>query len=575
MSPVSLPPYLEPGHARRRGRRRGRTFASRPRRRRLPPVSANALIMVLAAVAGIVGGLLLLRAFRDDERPIVEAFARAWQRGDYPAMYRALDADSRRSLSFRSFRAAYHRATVTATATGRRTGEPRQEDDAWLVPVTVNTRVFGPVRGTVRLRMSDGDERGVRWSRAITFPGQTPTSLLKRRMVAPRRAPLLARDGQLLADSDGQQTELGAATGVVGELGEADGRRRRELIRQGFPADTFVGVSGLQRALDVRLIGRPGGTLSAGGRVLARARAVPAPALRASLDPAIQQAAQSALGGQFGGVAAVEPSTGEVLALAGIARDGAQPPGSAFKIITVTAALETGKVKMSSRFPVQTGADVGGHYIANAHDEACGGDLTESFAKSCNSVFGPLGVDLGGRRLVDASERFGFNRSPGIPGAKPSTIPPPAEMTLADVGASAIGQGRVLATPLGMAQVGAVIANRGRRAELTLVHGEPPRSKVATTPEVAALVHRLMRAVINYPGATGGAAAVPGGEVAGKTGTAELGGDQPNDAWFVAFAPASRPKLSVGVLVVHGGFGGDTAAPIARHVLEAGLEGAD
>jgi cell division protein FtsI/penicillin-binding protein 2 len=490
-------------------------------------------------------------------------------------MYRQLDADSRQSVSAQSFRAAYRRAAITATATAVRTGKPRQAGDDWVIPVTVRTRIFGAVRGTVRLRVSEGDESGVRWSRALTFPGLTPTTRLKRSTRAPRRAPLLARDGQLLADSDGQQTELGAATGVVGELAEADGPRRRRLAAQGFPLDTPVGTSGLQEALDGRLIGRPGGTLSAGERILARARPVAAPPLRTSLDPGVQQAAQAALGGQFGGVAAVEPSTGEVLALAGIALDGAQPPGSAFKIVTVTAALEAGTVKMSSEFPVQTGADAGGHYIANAHDEACGGDLTESFARSCNSVFAPLGVKLGGRRLVAATERFGFNRRPGVPGAKPSTIPPASEMTPADVGASAIGQGRILATPLGMAQVGAVIANRGRRAELTLVHGEPPRSEPATTPAVAALVRRLMRAVINHPGATGGSAAIPGGEVAGKTGTSELGGDQPNDAWFVAFAPASRPKLSVGVLVVHGGFGGDTAAPIARQVLQAGLEAAD
>jgi penicillin-binding protein A len=262
-----------------------------------------------------------------------------------------------------------------------------------------------------------------------------------------------------------------------------------------------------------------------------------------------------------------------VLALAGIALDGAQPPGSSFKIVTVTAALESGLVRLASQFPVQTGASVGGHYIPNAHDEACGGDLTESFAKSCNSVFGPLGVKLGAGRLVEASERFGFNRPPGVPGATTSTLPKAGRMTgPAEVGASAIGQGRVLATPLGMAQVGAVIANQGRRPQLTLLHGEPPRAERATSPQVAALVRQLMRAVINLPGATGGAAAVPGGEVAGKTGTAELGGDQPNDAWFVAFAPASRPRLAVGVLVVHGGFGGDTAAPIARQVLEAGLK---
>ena len=95
----------------------------------------------------------------------------------------------------------------------------------------------------------------------------------------------------------------------------------------------------------------------------------------------------------------------------------------------------------------------------------------------------------------------------------------------------------------------------------------------ATTPQVASLVRGLMLAVVNGEGATGNSAAIQGQHVAGKTGTAELGGDQPNDAWFVAFAPAQAPKLAVGVLVVNGGFGGETAAPIARQVLLAGLGG--
>jgi cell division protein FtsI/penicillin-binding protein 2 len=399
----------------------------------------------------------------------------------------------------------------------------------------------------------------------------TNSGRLIRHTTAPRRAALLARGGRKLAGSDGTPTELGSKTGLVGELGQAEGARLRALVAAGFPPDAEVGVSGLQRALDSRLRGRPGGTLSIGGRVLVRTDPVPAEPVRSSIDPAIQVAAQSALGGQFGGVAAIEPSTGEVLALSGIALDGAQPPGSSFKIMTLTAALEARIVTPRSRFPVLTGADAGGHYIANAHDEACGGDLTESFAKSCNSVFAPLGVKLGGRRLVDVAQRFGFNRPLGIPDATPNTIPPAKEMTPADVGASAIGQGRVQATPLGMARVGATIATLGRRPRLTLVHGEPPKLERATTPEVARTVREMMLQVVNGNDATGTAAAIKGFHVAGKTGTSELGGDQENDAWFVAFAPAPAPKLAVGVLVVHGGFGGETAAPIAREVLKAGL----
>ncbi|MFL5820473.1 MAG: penicillin-binding transpeptidase domain-containing protein [Solirubrobacteraceae bacterium] len=530
--------------------------------------------MAVAAVVGIGAGLALLHFRSDNGRAVAESFARAWHRGDYSAMYALVDPTQRRSLPRPAFNAAYRRAATTATATRVATGRLRQAGDDWILPVRVRTRAFGVVAGTVRLSTTTGEQRWVHWSPTLTFPGLTAGATLSRHTRPPRRAPLLARDGRPLTDADGLPTQLGTATGFTGDLGRAKGAQRRALVAAGFPADTAVGVSGLQQALDDRLRGLPGGTLLAAGRVLARSTPVPAAPIRTSLDPRIQRAAQDALGGQFGGVAALEPGTGEVLALAGIAQDGAQPPGSTFKIMTVTAALESGLVTLRSKFPVKTGADVGGRFLANAHDEACGGDLTESFSKSCNSVFAPLGVKLGARRLVDVAQRFGFNQPPAIPGAKPDVIPSAGDMTdPAEVGASAIGQGRVLATALGMARVGSVIANGGLRPRLTLLHGERPRLVRATSPKVAGLVRQLMLSVVNGEGATGNSAAISGQKVAGKTGTAELGGNQPNDAWFVAFAPAPAPKLVVGVLVVNGGFGGETAAPIARQVLLAGLGG--
>ena len=322
----------------------------------------------------------MVRSTRDaGGQSAVERFAGAWQRGNYRAMYTLVDARQRASLSPEAFAAAYRSAMLTATATGLVTGRAKRRGESWTLPVTVRTRLFGPIRGTVSLRLSSGEPRSVLWSRSLTFPGLTGGARLRRHVVAPRRARLLARDGRLLADPDGVPTDLGARTGTSGEVGRAEGPERRRLIAAGFPADTAVGVSGLQKALDTQLRGRPGGTLLAGTRVLARARAVPAPPVRASIDPRVAAAAQEALGGRFGGVAVLEPATGEVLALAGIAADGAQPPGSTFKIMTVTAALEAGLVNLRSRFPVQTGADVGGRFLANAHDEACGGDLTESF----------------------------------------------------------------------------------------------------------------------------------------------------------------------------------------------------
>ena len=110
-----------------------------------------------------------------------------------------------------------------------------------------------------------------------------------------------------------------------------------------------------------------------------------------------------------------------MLALAGIAFSGPQPPGSTFKLITTSAALDAGLVKLTDQFPIQTSTVVEGREVANAHNEACGGSFVEAFAESCNSVFVPLGPKLGSQRLVGAAEQYGFNAPPSLFETGPST----------------------------------------------------------------------------------------------------------------------------------------------------------
>jgi cell division protein FtsI/penicillin-binding protein 2 len=440
-------------------------------------------------------------------------------------------------------------------------------------------------------------------------------------MTLPRRATLLARDGSVLAESPAsssagasaeatRSSPLGdIATAVLGSVGPVPASRRVALEAQGVPPDASVGVSGLERALDDRLRGTAGGALLAKrpggglGRVLAYSAPRPAPPLHSTVSPALQRAAVLALGGQLGGIVAMRPSSGQILAVAGLGLNGLQPPGSTFKMVTLTGVLEAHVATPRSTFPYASFATLDGVRLNNANGENCGGALELAFAVSCNSVFAPLGVKLGPARLVATAERFGFNHDAGIEGAPRSTLPAATQIQgeLA-IGSTAIGQGQVLATPLQMLIVAATIADGGRRPQpALLLAGAHAAAGRVMSAAVARTVRRLMTAVVRV--GTGTSAAIPGVVVAGKTGTAELkttcssgtpesasgesgageaggercrgGASDPSntDAWFAAFAPAIHPRIAVCVMLVKDGAGGDTAAPVARQVLEAGLQG--
>ena len=296
--------------------------------------------------------------------------------------------------------------------------------------------------------------------------------------------------------------------------------------------------------------------------------------VRTTIRPSLQSAAVSALGDRQGAIAVVQPRTGNVLGVAGLALNGPQPPGSSFKIITLAAALNEGETKPSETFPVQTQATLSGVALRNAGDESCGGSLTTSFAHSCNSVFAPLGARLGAKRLVRYAEAFGFNEKPPVPGAKRSTIPHDLKDDLA-VGASAIGQDRDLATALTMASVGATIANRGMPHRPRILRSDKRAHERVVKSSVADEVEGMMLEVVRS--GTGVSAALPGAEIAGKTGTAELvptadaASDPSNtDAWFVAY-DAADPEIAVAVMLIGAGQGGATAAPLAREVIAASL----
>jgi penicillin-binding protein A len=406
-----------------------------------------------------------------------------------------------------------------------------------------------------------------------------PGDQLTRSVSLPARATLLARNGVPLAEGPHRTSPIpSVASNIVGQLAAIPKDEAAHYAALGYPPNALVGMDGLEHVFQNQLAGRPGGTLRAGARVLAQTRPVRGSTVRTTIDPAVETAAVAGLSGHLGGIAAMDPRTGQILALAGLAFSALQPPGSTMKIITSTAALQAGIVKLSTTFPLSTSANIGGYILHNANNELCGGTLLNAFAVSCNSVFAPLGVSVGGKRLVAMAEKFGFNHSLGIPGAAEPTIPPADKIGSAtDVGSSAIGQGQVLASTLEMTDVAATIADRGRRPLPTLAMSAHRRFVPVTSRRVAGLVQRMMIAVVQF--GTGVSAAITGVTVAGKTGTAEIrNSPNPNnnnpkntDAWFVAYAPAGAPRIVAGALFAASGYGA-SAAPSVRDVLIAGLQ---
>ncbi len=587
------PPY---GPPRRYG---GRATA----RRRL------AIVLGLVALAFLVGAIIGAMTGSSSANALALSYARAWARGNYAAMYADLDAPSQAKISTTTFAHEYEANAVTATTT-RLVPSKHVEDESGgvvAVPIRVHTHLFGTLQGKLRVHVrSESAGTRVAWSDTLLFPGLRPGERLTRNTALPARASLLARDGSVLAEgtpaagaAEGERTSpLGAAaSSVVGKVGPIPSSERTQLESEGVPGNATVGLSGLERAFDAQLRGRPGGQLLAGQRVLANASAQASPAVRTSISPPLQQAAVLALGGQLGGVVVLRPHSGEILAVAGLGIDDLQPPGSTFKLITLPAVLEAGVAHPTSTFEYATGATLDGVELHNAGGESCGGTLAEAFAQSCNSVFAPLGVKVGAPRLVAMAERFGFNQQTGIPGAAESSIPAASQIQgELDLGSTAIGQGQVLASPLQMALVASTVADRGRRPQATFTPGAPTSAGAqAITTATARTETELMLDVVRN--GTGTSAAISGIEVAGKTGTAELGGGtcsggssetgssgsssapgcaaaerNNTDAWFAAFAPAEHPHLAVAVMLVRDGYGGETAAPVAREVLEASPE---
>jgi peptidoglycan glycosyltransferase len=322
----------------------------------------------------------------------------------------------------------------------------------------------------------------------------------------------------------------------------------------------------------------------------------------------VQRAAAAALGDRKGAVIALDPKTGAVLAMVSYPRydpnkldsiwqdlnanpdkpflnratQGLYPPGSVFKIIVAGGALQDGIVTPATKF-TDTGSVTAGGFVVNNYGNNVYGDhdFAQGFAESINTTFAKVGVKMGAASLAAHAADFGFGKQPPWSlGGAASFFPAPADMDKAHVAQASYGQGQVLATPLQIALAASAVANGGQimkpylvaqvldRNNKILQQTKPAGWLTPISAATAATVRDLMVKVVT--GGTGTRAALSGVQVAGKTGTAELEGVEP-DAWFAGFAPAEDPKVVVAVLVENSGTGGSVAAPIARAVIAAAL----
>jgi cell division protein FtsI/penicillin-binding protein 2 len=561
--------------------------------RALPLILIALVSFTLGARAGSPGS---------PDKEAAERFVRAWEDDEFAAMYRELNPASKRRIELNDFVTTYRAAAEVATLRSLEAASPGGTSSSngqtvVPVPIATTTVAFGPVEGELPLTFEEG---GIAWDESLVFPGLRQGEHLESQIELAPRAPILAADGTPLAEgpAEARAHPIGSeAIDVTGEVGAAEEEDLEALAKQGFGPETPVGVTGLEQAFNARLAGKPGGALLAASdadgstRALAEAEPKPGAPVKTTIDVGLQEAAVSALAGRFGGIAVLDARNGDVRALAGQAFSAPQPPGSTFKMITTVAALQKGVVSLDDEFEITSGANVGGRFIENANGEYCGGTFREAFAESCNADFAPLGPKIGNDELVETAERFGFNSPPTLYASKYIAQVEPAESTLpteigeeVDLGVSAIGLGKILATPLEMASVAQTIANGGVRQPTSIVANKKLRPEAeperVMSKQIADELTELMVGVVT--GGTGTAGAISEAQVAGKTGTAELGPkpgeedaehpEQRKDAWFAAFAPAEKPRLAVGVLLVEAeAAGGEVAAPAASEVLSAGL----
>jgi penicillin-binding protein 2 len=427
----------------------------------------------------------------------------------------------------------------------------------------------------------------------------------------------------------------GVAANLLGYVSEVSQAQLAKEEYGDFRPGENLGQAGVERRFDAFIRGVDGGEqveVDARGRVLRLAsRTEPRSGSNVylTLDRRLQEAAETAFAGKKGSVVAINPTTGEILAmvsrpsydpnlfaqrlsgedwqrisgdpghpLQNRAFQAQYPPGSIFKLIVAIAGLESGALTPDTRFYCPGSFHLGSVkfdcWKKGGHGTQ---DLRGSLVNSCNVYYYQAGLRVGIEETVKVARAFGLGEVPGLglgdevrghlPNPQPRRRGQPG-WSAGNTVVSSIGQGLVVTSPMQLLTMVAAIANGGTiyrpwaLKKITTTSGEvleeyAPEAlrTLDLKPETLAFIRRAMLGVVDE--GTGGRARVPGVPIGGKTGTAQVvkkgetkgQADLKDHAWFVSFAPVDNPKLAVVVLVENGGFGGQVAAPVAKAIYEA------
>jgi penicillin-binding protein 2 len=627
-----------------------------------------------------------------DAVAVADAFLAAWEAGDHAAMYELLDPALRERYPFERFEALHtavaemsQAESISAAATGDASlvallPEPRSEafpppdptppptpdpsasptseptpgpsyDPAAVLPgplrgaavpvrVEVDSARFGSLALDRSLTFVQGpDGWYLRWSPEVLFPELGPEGELRLDRDLGTRGRIVGDDGTVWAETreDGarvypQEALAGQTIGYVTEVTAED---LETLAAHDYLAGDVVGRSGLEAGAEDLLRGTPGWRLVAVDgdgveTVLYETEMVPGADVAVTLDPELQAVAEAGLAGRPGASAVIDPSSGDVWALAsapafnpnamtigttlgGVALDppdagaisnkavlGAWPTGSALKPFTLAAALDVGIVTPTSTRTCPPSWQYNPTFtFRNFEEHSLPGQvsLAAAMAFSCNTTYMPLAYDVylaQETALTDLLKEFGFGSPTGIEYVVEELGIVPDDAWLAANGRGgftgfeqvqlAIGQGAFLGTPLQVASAFAAIGNGGTLWQARLVTGAtlPDGSaaletqptalrEISVSDENLAYVTDTLEAVTTFSYGTATAAFAGFGiPVAGKSGTAETGGPDPH-AWFPAYAPADAPTISVAtvLLEIPLGTGGSNTAPLVRQIMAA------